>query len=125
VSAAPELVIELDRADWLPGETLTGRLRLGPALAEASGAVRVEAVWETVSEAQPDRGAVPVEERPGGSPAERPFEAKLPTAPLSYQGQLLSIRWSVTASVSRHGGPAATAEAPFRLGRAAAAATQP
>jgi hypothetical protein len=118
MSAEPELVVELDRPDWLPGETLTGRVRLGAALAASSGTLQLEVGWRTVSQGQADTGEVQAEEVPGESPAEKPFAAPLPAAPLSYEGKLLSIRWSVTARVSRLGGPAVTAEVPFRLGRA-------
>jgi hypothetical protein len=119
VSGAAELVIELDRGDWLPGETLRGRLRLSPALAAASGTVHVEVGWRTESDAQPDHGSVPAEEQPGASPEEWSFTATLPAAPLSYEGLQMSIRWHVTAQVTPAGGPAQTAEAPFRLGRVA------
>ena len=119
MSAEPELVVELDRPDWLPGETLTGRVRLGSELAASSGTLQLQVTWQTVSGGQKDSGEVPGEEVPGELPTEKPFAAQLPAAPLSYEGKLLSVRWSVTARVSRRGGPAVTAEVPFRLGRVA------
>jgi hypothetical protein len=114
---ADELTVELDRADWSPGETLTGRVRLAPELADAAGTLRVEVGWVSESGAEPEQDQQPAEEGPADGGGRR-FTFPLPPAPLSYEGVLMKLRWRVRAEVSA-GRRKASAEATFRLGRVA------
>src|SRR5262245_1517491 len=111
------MTVELDRADWSPGETLTGRVRLSPELADAAGTLRVEVGWVSESGAEPEQDMQPAEEGPADGGGRR-FTFALPPAPLSYEGVLMKLRWRVRAEVSV-GRRKTSAEATFRLGRVA------
>jgi hypothetical protein len=115
---AEELTVELDRTDWSPGETLTGRVRLSPELADAAGTLRVEVGWVSESgAAEQEQDQQPAEEGPADGDGRR-FTFPLPPAPLSYEGVLMKLRWRVRAEVSV-GRRKTSAEATFRLGRVA------
>jgi hypothetical protein len=100
--------IELEREAYQPGETLLGAVCLDPDLGIVDS-VEVRVCWRTEGKGNTDRGevrrealAVPV----GGlSPQGLTlgFSVRLPTGPLSYDGVIVKVRWSVEARLrSRH-----------------------
>jgi hypothetical protein len=118
-----DVLIEFDRdpPDYLPDESLSGRWALAAGLEREVRAVEVSVLWSTEGKGDEDLGvhhferltaeeAGPIEPGQGGR-----FAARLPRAPLSYDGLIVKVCWCVRVRVFWDGGEV-LAEAPFRLG---------
>jgi hypothetical protein len=109
--SAPELVIELDRAELSPGERVAGTVRAksAPAL---RGALEVRLLWYTEGKGTQDVSTVASQPL---SPSGR-FEFQLPAAPHSFSGKLVSLIWAIEVedSDSRHAHRATFVMAPER-----------
>jgi hypothetical protein len=126
MNASP-LTIELDRTDYDPGETLTGRFTVDADVGPLVKNVEVAVYWITEGKGGEDRAyqyrqvrsaeAGPlVDEQGAGS-----FAVPLPFAPLSYRGVLLKVLWQVRVKLTLVGGAVCEDSLPFRLGRVAPA----
>ena len=116
--------IALERLAYEPGETIRGSYRVTMADRGRLEEVEVTVGWHTEGKGRMARGVEHREvHRPGvGSlddDGSGTFSAVLPASPLSYDGVLLSIRWTVRirAGLSASGQP--DAEEVFRLGHVA------
>ncbi|MCC5789318.1 MAG: hypothetical protein JJT75_06770 [Opitutales bacterium] len=95
---------DLDIADnktvYLPGETLHGTLRW--VLDKAPKSIEVVLFWSTQGKGTQDSGVVVREEWPKPGPfGEKSFTFKLPHAPLSFHGKLISLEWGLEAIAHR------------------------
>jgi len=102
----PALALELDEHDgpYWPGETISGRYGVEAPDGDDVRAVELSVLWYTVGQGEEDLGVHHFERRSAESDEDgcahpfsswRHFQAKLPNSPLSYEGILVKIRWSV------------------------------
>ena len=108
---------------YRPGETLTGEYNLEELFADELKALEVSVLWFT--EGKGDEDMVVHQfwrtDLESGD-AVRPqlparFESALPNSPLSYDGQIVKIRWCVRVRAFLHrGGKEVFAQKEFRLG---------
>jgi hypothetical protein len=137
----PEILIRLDDGGraFAPGACLSGEYRLDGIDNGNLQAVEVSVLWHSEGKGDEDlavhefwrkdagaigAGAV-VQQRsaswPGvggeqGDPRPERFSTTLPQSPLSYEGQIVKIRWCVRVRAIFKRGRDLVAEAPFRLG---------
>lgn len=137
----PEILIRLDDSgcSYMPGACLSGEYRLDGIDNSNLQAVEVSVLWHSEGKGDEDlavhefwrkgttalgAGAV-VQPRPapglrgGGEPCNpRPerFSTTLPQSPLSYDGQIVKIRWCVRVRAIFKRGRDLVAEKSFRLG---------
>jgi hypothetical protein len=114
--------LEGDGRAYRPGETLAGEYTFDHVLPGDLKAVEVSVLWYTEGKGDEDLavhafwrfhaegGDVPDPRRPAR------FETLLPRCPLSYEGQLLKIRWCVRVRAFLHHGKEIFGERRFRLG---------
>jgi hypothetical protein len=88
------LRLEDDRLTYAPGERLRGRA--GWTLEDLPGQIEVRLYWKTVGKGTTDLRVVDVApvERATVS-GERSFDLRLPAAPYSFSGRLVSVVWTV------------------------------
>jgi hypothetical protein len=122
------LSIRLDGGpQYLPGEVLSGEYRLDLEGQGEVQALEFSVLWNTEGKGDEDLGVHHFEERSArdhGSidPAQvQRFAVPLPNSPLSYDGVIVKVLWRVRLRVRLAGVEERLAEAPFRLGRVAAA----
>jgi hypothetical protein len=125
--------ITLDRsgACYKPGEPLTGTYALTSNPDREVVAVEFAVVWNTAGKGDEDMG-VHFTERFSADVGDainsiepRRFKVQLPQSPLSYDGVLIRIHWSVRVRVEYRRGKAAEVTAPFLLGSVAPAQEVP
>ena len=118
----PLVTIELDRTELEPGDMLSGRYAIDPQSVPLAASVEVSVYWNTEGKGCEDRA---VQYRKRGSTEDGPlfdeqgtgpFAVRLPHAPLSYDGVLVKIVWSIQVRVTFAGGAESEADASFRLG---------
>jgi hypothetical protein len=120
----PEIVIRLDEngRDYTPGTTLSGEYRVDLTDSLAVQAIEVSVLWYSEGKGDAD---LDVHEfwRKGADSGEigdprRPerFSTTLPQSPLSYDGQIVKIRWCVRVRVIFKRGRDVVAQKLFRLG---------
>jgi hypothetical protein len=81
---------------YLPGETL--RCTLSWDLEHEPEDLRVNLLWFTEGKGTTDSAIVAETPLPGpGTRGERDLSFQLPSAPLSFSGQLVSLRWALEA----------------------------
>ena len=120
----PLVVIRLDgngRA-YQPGDTLSGQYHVEAAAADEVRAIEASVLWFTEGKGDEDL-AVHEFWRQDADSAEcvdpqRPqrFSTTLPRSPLSYDGQIVKIRWCVRVRVIFKRGRDLVAQKLFRLG---------
>lgn len=125
----PSILIRLDgngRTYW-PGETLSGTYRFDGFLADEVRAVEVSVLWYTDGKGDTDMSVhdfrrISAEEA-GWIDPRRPgrFSTVLPASPLSYDGEILKLRWCVRVRAFLGRGKEVVGELPFRLGGVPAA----
>ena len=124
MSAEPTVVIRLD-GDGLvyqPGETRTGHYWVDAPDTDQVKAVEVSVLWHTEGKGDEDMAVHEFSRREGdGAPAidfGRPerFSTILPKSPLSYEGQMIKLRWCVRVRAFFQRGKEAVAERQFQLG---------
>ncbi|MBN1396114.1 MAG: hypothetical protein JW959_13915 [Pirellulales bacterium] len=130
MSGGPEVKIELDgegRA-YQPGETLSGRYWVESLQADSVKAIEASVLWYTEGKGDEDM-AVHVffrrdAEREFPFDLRRPerFSTLLPNTPLSYEGQIIKLRWIVRVRVLLHRGKNMVGEKGFQLGNVPPAA---
>jgi hypothetical protein len=116
------LRLDHDRRDYRPGDELAGEYRLEGIEGDELRAVEVSVVWHTEGTGDEDL-AVHYFERTSledgerlDTRAPRCFRRPLPNSPLSYDGLIVKVRWSVRVRAFLHQGKDLLAELPFRLG---------
>ncbi len=120
----PAILIRLDddNQTYLPGETLSGDFRIESLDAETLQVVEVSVLWHSEGKGDEDfavhefwrnnieSGALREPRRPDR------FSTVLPRSPLSYEGQIVKIRWCVRVRAILKRGRDIVAQKPFRLG---------
>jgi hypothetical protein len=120
----PEVLIRLDdncRA-YAPGTTLSGEYRIDSVDGENLQAVEVSVLWHTEGKGDEDLAVHEFwrKDANGGELADlrRPerFSTTLPHSPLSYEGQIIKIRWCVRVRVVFKRGRDLVVQRKFKLG---------
>jgi hypothetical protein len=125
----PEILIRFDETGrwYAPGATLSGEYRVDGAEKPNLEAVEVSVLWHSEGKGDEDMaihefwrrdreaGEFGVPDRPDR------FSTTLPQSPLSYEGQIVKIRWCVRVRVIFARGRDLVAEKVFQLGNVPAA----
>ena len=105
-----------------PGDTLSGFYSLSDVRHSAVDSVEISILWRTEGKGNEDVGVhafwkLSVQDGDWIDPL-RPcrFSAKLPKSPLSYEGNLIKIRWYARVRAFLATGEQLVDETPFRLG---------
>lgn len=122
---------------YAPGDLLTGRFFVENPGQENVRAAELSVLWYTAGKGEEDLAVHFFErmglerrglERRGAEEASRldlrtprPFEVRLPLSPISYDGAIVKVCWSVRVRVFLSRGQEVVAEMPFRLGQVAVA----
>ena len=107
---------------YQPGETLSGEYRLESVQREDVKAVEVSVLWHTDGKGDEDLAVhdfrrLSVEDGDWIDPRyPGRFCTVLPNSPLSYQGVIIKLRWSVRVRVFLGRDKEVVGELPFRLG---------
>lgn len=116
------LLLDGNRRVYQPGEALAGEYRLDSLKTVEPAAVELSVLWHTEGQGDEDLAVHYFErlsagEQPGVD-LRRPrrFSTRLPLSPLSYQGEIVQIRWCVRVRFFLARGKELFAEAPFQLG---------
>ena len=120
----PAILIRLDGSGRLyrPGQPLSGQYRLESIEGDQIRAVEVSVLWYTEGKGEQDLAVHEFWRRDSQSgdwiDPRRPerFSTTLPQSPLSYEGQIINIRWCVRVRAFLPQGRELLAEKPFRLG---------
>ena len=120
----PEVYIRLDENGraYAPGTTLSGEYRIASIDNENVQAVELSVLWHSEGKGDEDLAVHEFwrKNNDGGELADprRPdrFSTTLPQSPLSYDGQIVKIRWCVRVRVIFKRGRDLVAEKIFRLG---------
>lgn len=105
-----------------PGDILTGALWLAGVAASEIQALELSVLWHTEGKGDEDMAVhlfqrLEHEEHPPLDPKDPVrFSTELPRSPLSYDGELIKIRWCVRARLFLADGHEVVKERPFRLG---------
>ena len=105
------------------GETLNGEFSIHDLVASEIATIELSILWYTEGKGEEELGVhyferiVPAQVAGFDSAVARPFNAKLPASPLSYDGLIVNIRWCVRVRVFLHRGRDVLAERTFRLGQ--------
>lgn len=126
---AAEIDIRLDgrRIKYQPGETLSGEFVLHGLRRSDLRAVEVSVLWFTDGKGDQDLHVHHFQrwsgEQGGWIDPRRPFRfaTVLPPSPLSYEGLIIRVCWSVRVRVFLEQDRQMVAELPFRLGSVAKA----
>jgi hypothetical protein len=107
---------------YQPGETLSGECRLEAVPADALKAIELSVLWYTEGKGDEDLAVHDFQRiaADGGQPLDpqRPihFSTTLPNSPLSYDGQIVKVRWCVRVRVFLTHGRRLFGQHVFRLG---------
>jgi len=124
VASQGQVTIRLDRngRTYRPGELLSGEYRLEGVARKQIKAIEVSVLWTTDGKGEPDFSVhffqrLSAEEGdwidcrgPGR------FSTVLPAGPLSYEGEIVKVRWCVRVRAFLQQGKEIVGELPFRLG---------
>lgn len=93
------IAIELERRSVPAGDVVRGRVHLTPEPSDAGRRVELTVLWETEGKGDTDMGVAHFQVLADGDAAAatrtHAFEARLPLAPVSYDGTILKIQWLV------------------------------
>lgn len=124
-STSEQIVVRLDGRGarlYFPGETISGSYFLNEARESSIDAVEISIVWQTEGKGNEDCGVhafwrLSSQEGDWIDPLQPGrFSAVLPPSPLSYEGNLIKIRWRVRVRAFLANGKQLVDEASFRLG---------
>ena len=115
----------LDRevAEYEPGETLSGWYSVNAPDDAPIKAIEISLLWYTLGKGEEDLAVhyfnrwEPAADEVIRPHEQRPFSAKLPYSPLSYDGQIVKIRWCVRARAFFARGKEVLVEERFQLGQ--------
>ncbi|MCR5358419.1 MAG: hypothetical protein K6E55_00875 [Thermoguttaceae bacterium] len=130
---SPQIPIVFDtRESWAyqPGDSLSGNFYLDGINGDAISAVELSVLWQTEGKGNVDYGIHHIERRAvrkndrSGDKETRwfddsrgnSFNVRLPSSPLSYDGELIKIYWLVRVRVFMEDGRVYVDEHVFRLG---------
>ena len=116
--------IALDDGDrvYFPGETLSGRYWIDSRDPQQIKAVEASVLWHTRGKGDEDMAVhdfwrrYPDENEQFNLRRPELFSTTLPNTPLSYDGRVVKLHWSVRVRVISHRGKDAVKDAVFRLG---------
>lgn len=120
----PAIIIRLDcnGRTYQPGDTLSGEYRLDGVASDELTAVEISVLWYTEGKGEEDlavhefwRHDAAGGDWPGSRRPER-FSTTLPPSPLSYEGQIVKIRWCVRIRAFLAQGKELVGQKIFRLG---------
>ena len=120
----PEIIIRLDENGriYSPGATLSGEYRIEAVEGQSLQAVEVSVLWYSEGKGDEDLAVHEFWRKDADSgelgDPRRPdrFSTSLPQSPLSYEGQIVKIRWCVRVRVIFKRGRDLVAQRPFRMG---------
>lgn len=120
----PEIIIRLDENGrvYLPGATLSGEYRIEAVEGPNAQAVEVSVLWYSEGKGDEDLAVHEFWRKDADSgelgEPRRPdrFSTTLPQSPLSYDGQIVKIRWCVRVRVIFRRGRDLLVQKLFRLG---------
>jgi hypothetical protein len=107
---------------YQPGEPLAGEYWVESAAPGEVKAIEVSVLWYTEGKGDEDFAVhefqrVAIDERPGADPrCPGRFSTVLPHSPLSYDGQILKLRWCVRVRAFLARGREVLGQYSFRLG---------
>ena len=107
------LAVDLHERSLRPGGLVRGCVTLAPALGDEGSGVELSVLWETSGRGNTDRGVVFFRDLPTRGAYD--FEARLPLLPLTYEGELLQIRWLVRVRRLRARADDELVDEPFRV----------
>ena len=124
MSSEPTVVIRLDGDDsvYRPGDKLSGQYWIKSLDASQVKAVEVSVLWYTVGKGDEDMAVHEFwqrdadDGRPIATCQPERFATTLPNSPLSYEGQIIKLRWCVRVRVFPHRGKEVVGEKIFQLG---------
>lgn len=121
----PQVLISFDDNEvrtFMPGERISGRFKLESFDPNEVKAVEFSVLWHTEGKGDEDMDVhefrrIENDDR-NWAAFRRPdqFETVLPLSPLSYEGQIVKIRWCVRVRVFPRRGREVVNELPFVLG---------
>ncbi len=120
----PTIVIHIEGAghNRQPGETLCGEYWIESLDASLVKSIEVSVLWHTEGKGDEDMAVHEFlrrnaeDGRPFDLRQPEPFSTTLPNSPLSYEGQIIKVRWCVRVRVIPHRGREMVAEKSFHLG---------
>ena len=120
----PEIIIRLDEngRTYSPGATLSGEYRIEAVERQSLQAIEVSVLWYSEGKGDEDLAVHEFWRKDADSgelgDPRRPdrFSTTLPQSPLSYDGQIVKIRWCVRVRVIFKRGRDLVAQRIFRLG---------
>jgi len=120
----PTITIHLEGngRGYCPGETLSGEYRVDAVSRDEIKAIEVSVLWCTDGKGDSDMAVHQFRRQSTDDGDEldlsQPgrFSAVLPNSPLSYDGAIVKVRWSVRVRVFLANGKELFGEKPFRLG---------
>ena len=103
----PLLAVEIERdpAKYYPGEVLVGEYKIDVEPGDEIKAVECSVIWMTTGKGDEDVGVHFFERRPkstlGVDQLKKPHRIStvLPQSPMSYEGELIQITWSIRLRV--------------------------
>jgi hypothetical protein len=124
MSEEPTVVIRLDGDSRFhrPGETLSGEYWCESLGAGQVKAVEISVLWHTEGKGDEDMAVHEFQRRDSTDDCpvdpQRPerFSTTLPNSPLSYEGQIVKVRWCVRVRVFPYRGKETVGEKRFQLG---------
>jgi len=123
-----EIRLNRDQPVYHPGEVLSGTYRPRHVVGDQVQASEASVLWYTEGKGDEDMGVHAfwrnsVEAGDWIDPVRpTPFQTTLPPSPLSYEGQIITIRWCLRVRLFLYGGKDVLQQYDFRLvspGRAA------
>ena len=132
MSEEPTVVIRLegDHRVHLPGEPLSGEYWIESLDTGQVRAIEVSVLWHTEGKGDEDMAVHEFWRRDAdnGCPIDprwpERFSTTLPNSPLSYDGQIIKVRWCVRVRGFRHRGKEIVGEKGFQLGDVPAVGTR-
>ena len=106
---------------YAPGAMLKCDFQVDAVAEREIQAIEASVVWYTEGKGDEDMGVhyferhVATEDMEGDLRELRSFAAELPHSPLSYQGQIVEVRWCVRVRIFLQQGTTATLDHPFVL----------
>jgi hypothetical protein len=124
MSAEPTIVIrfEEDQRVHRPGDPLSGEYWIESLGADQVKAIEVSVLWHTEGKGDDDMAVHefwrrdPGDDQPLDPRRPERFSTTLPNSPLSYEGQIIKLRWCVRVRVFPLFGKEIVGEKRFQLG---------
>ncbi|MEN6457767.1 MAG: hypothetical protein ABFC63_02455 [Thermoguttaceae bacterium] len=123
MSDEPTVVILLEGESRIhrPGDTLAGEYWIESIDAEQVKAIEASVLWHTEGKGDEDMAVHEfwrrhADQGPFDSRHPQRFSTVLPNSPLSYDGQIVKLRWCVRVRALLHRGKDIVSEKAFRLG---------